>query len=46
MDPVRVPTTTDTQTIMRMGPADARSGKPRPVDCLRLRVLLTFLWAA
>jgi hypothetical protein len=37
MDPVRVPTTTDTQTITRMSTADARSGGARPVDCLRLR---------
>jgi hypothetical protein len=30
MDPVRVPTTTDTQTITRMSTADARSGSARP----------------
>jgi hypothetical protein len=37
MDPVRVPTTTDTQTITRMSPADARSGKRAPGRLLAVK---------
>jgi hypothetical protein len=45
MDPVRVPTTTDTQTTKRMSTADARPGEPRPVDRPQARVEAAMGWA-